>query len=225
MTGEDVAAAGGAEVTALQAALAAENAAIYGCGIAGAHMSGGQLDAMTRAWDAHRARRDQLTAMLRDRNAVPVAALPAYRLPLQVNSAHDAVSLALLLEDRVTTVYLGLVALPDAQLREFGALAMQDSAVRAAAWRGRAVAFPGLPASAVTAPRARAAVETGTARLALGVRGSRPGNSTRSTVRTTVPVTGEERENEPAGRSGRIPGENKPPQGKNRGAGKPGKPA
>ncbi len=145
-------------VAALQAALAAENAAIYGCGVAGAHLSGGQLDAITRGWNEHRAGRDQLEAMLRARGAQPAAALPAYRLPHPVNGPAEAVSLALLIEDRVTAAYLGLVALPDAGLRSFGAAAMQDAATRAVGWRGGTIAFPGLPASAISSPQARKTV-------------------------------------------------------------------
>jgi hypothetical protein len=145
-------------VAALQAVLAAENAAIYGCGVAGAYLSGGQLDAITSGWNAHRARRDQVEAMLRSRGAQPAAALPAYRLPHAVNGPGDAVSLALLIEDRVTAAYAGLVAVPDAALRTFAAAAMQDAANRAAVWRGGTIAFPGLPASALTSPEARKAV-------------------------------------------------------------------
>jgi Domain of unknown function (DUF4439) len=145
-------------VAALQAALAAENAAIYGCGVAGAHLTGGQMDAIAEAWNAHRTRRDQLEAMLRARGARPQAALPSYQIPRAVSGPGDAVSLALLIEDRVTAAYLGLVALPGDGLRTFGAAAMQDAAVRAAHWRGTTIAFPGLPASAITSSGARTAV-------------------------------------------------------------------
>jgi len=53
-------------------------------------------------------------------------------------------ALAAYLEDGVTRAYLGLVAVSDQRLRTFGALAMQSSAERAAFWRGRTQAFPGL---------------------------------------------------------------------------------
>jgi hypothetical protein len=139
-----------AAITALQAALAAEHATAYGYGVAGAHLSGrGQQQALTD-WNAHRAGRDQLVAMLAAQGAVPVAAAAAYRLPFPVTSAHTAAMLAAALEDGVTRAYLGLVGLPDESLRTFGALAMQGSAVRAAQWRGATVAFPGLPPDALT---------------------------------------------------------------------------
>jgi hypothetical protein len=144
-------------VSVLQAALAAEHAAVYGYGVAGAHLSGRQRSAATRAWNAHRRLRDELAALLTARGAQPVAAADAYQLPLRVHSPRSAASLALDLEERVTRSYLGLVAVPDASLRTFGALAMQASAVRAAGWRGATVAFPGLPRGALASavPRTR----------------------------------------------------------------------
>ena len=83
--------------------------------------------------------------MLVAQGAVPVPAAAAYRLPFPVTSAPTAAMLAAALEDGVTRAYLGLVGLPEENLRTFGALAMQGSAVRAAQWRGATVAFPGLP--------------------------------------------------------------------------------
>ena len=136
-------------VAALQAALRAEYAAVYAYGVAGAHLSGHQQDVAMRAWNAHRARRDQLIAMLASRGAQPSAAADAYKLPFPVTSARTAAMLAATIEDGVTRAYLALVALPDAGLRAYGALAMQESAVRAATWRGASAPFPGLPASAL----------------------------------------------------------------------------
>jgi hypothetical protein len=209
-----------AAVAALQAALAAENAAIYGCGVAGAHLTGGQLNAVTRAWDAHRARRDQLTAMLRARGTGPAAAPPSYRLPVAVNSARDAVSLALLLEDRLTTAYLGLVALAEADLRSFGALAMQEAAVRAAGWRGRTVAFPGLPVSAITSPRARedSATDAGRA-AALSAAGT-----ARHAARHRQRKPGHQGSSDPGAHTGRVTGKKETPKPKQHGTGAPGKP-
>jgi Domain of unknown function (DUF4439) len=138
-----------AEVGALQVALAAEHAAAYGYGVAGAHLNGrGQQEALAD-WNAHRARRDQLAATLTAQGAVPVAAAAAYQLPFPVTSPRSAAALAAVIEDGVTRAYLGIVALPAQGLRIFGALAMQDCAVRAAQWRGATVAFPGLPPGAL----------------------------------------------------------------------------
>lgn len=142
----DAGAADTAAAGALQGALAAENAAIYGYGVAGAYLSGARQAAATTCWDDHRSARDLLTAMLRARGAQPAAAEAIYKLPFTVGDARQAVALAVFLEDGVTAAYLGLVADGESGLREFGATSMQRSAVRAAFWRGSTVAFPGFPA-------------------------------------------------------------------------------
>jgi hypothetical protein len=143
-------------IRALQAALAAENSAVYGYGVAGAHLTGARRAAAVRDWVAHENARDTLTGMLTARGGQPVATAAAYQLPFPVHSAPPAVSLAALLEDRLTAVYLGLVALDDPALRAFGAAATRTAALRAAAWRGSTLAFPGLEATAPQAPGAAA---------------------------------------------------------------------
>ncbi len=140
-------------VSALQAALTAEHAAVYGYGVAGAHLTGSRQATASSDWVDHQEARDTLEAMLQARGAQPVAAAVAYRLPVQVRTPAQAASLAVLLEERITTAYLGLVALDTPAVRTFGAQQVQASALRAAYWRGSTVAFPGLPASALAAPR------------------------------------------------------------------------
>ncbi len=143
-----------AEISALQAALAAEHAAVYGYGIAGAHLTGTALTAATSDWVAHQVARDSLESMLRSAGAPPVAASVAYQLPHQVRSAATAISLAVILEDRVTTAYLGLVAATRPAIRKFGAREVVAAAMRAAFWRGRPVAFPGFPAGLLSPHKA-----------------------------------------------------------------------
>jgi Domain of unknown function (DUF4439) len=134
-----------ASITALQSALAAENAAIYGYGIVGSMLSGGdQATAMTD-WKQHQEARDTLDAMITKLGATPAPASAVYGLPFPVTNATAARRLAVALEDGVTQAYLGLVAVTDPTLRAFGALAMQPPAQRAASWRGTTTAFPGLP--------------------------------------------------------------------------------
>jgi hypothetical protein len=130
---------------ALQDALAAENAAIYGYGVAGAMLSGEDQASALTDWRLHQEARDTLQAMITKLGATPVAASAVYRLPFPVRDAHSARRLAATLEEGVTRAYLGLVAVSDGVLRTFGALAMQAPARRAAAWRGSTVAFPGMP--------------------------------------------------------------------------------
>jgi Domain of unknown function (DUF4439) len=134
-------------VQALQAALAAEDAAIFGYGVAGAHLSGSRKSAAEQYWTGHNQARDTLTAMISALGPTPVAARALYQLPFEVHDAASAAALAAYLEDGVTRAYLGVVAVSDQRLRTFGALAMQGSAERAAFWRGTTEAFPGLDAS------------------------------------------------------------------------------
>jgi hypothetical protein len=131
-------------VQALQAALAAEDAAIFGYGVAGAHLSGNRKSAAEQDWTGHNEARDTLTAMISALGAAPAAGQAFYRLPFRVNDAASAAKLAAYLEEGVTRAYLGIVAVSDQRLRTFGALAMQSSAERAAFWRGTTEAFPGL---------------------------------------------------------------------------------
>ncbi len=131
-------------VPALQAALAAEDATIFGYGVAGAHLGGNSLAAAEQDWATHNEARDTLAAMIRQLGAAPAAPQAFYQLPFRVHDAASATALAAHLEDGVTRAYLGLVAVSDQQLRRFGALAMQGAAQRAAFWRGSTQAFPGL---------------------------------------------------------------------------------
>jgi len=140
---------GSGALPALQAALAAEDAAIFGYGVAGAHLAGVSQAAAEQDWTGHNRARDALAAMISRLGAVPAAAQAFYQLPFAVYDAASARALAAYLEDGVTRAYLGVVAVSDPGLREFGALAMQGSAGRAAYWRGSTQAFPGLPASAL----------------------------------------------------------------------------
>ena len=57
----------------LQAALAAEQAAIYGYGVVGSHLSGTGLGAATADWTAHQEAADRLMAELRARGGSPGA--------------------------------------------------------------------------------------------------------------------------------------------------------
>jgi hypothetical protein len=137
------------EAGALQSALAAEHAVIYGYGVVGAHLAGAEQAAATADWVAHQVARDDLESMLRSLGQRPEPAAVAYRLPAPVPDARHAVALAILLEDRIATAYLGLVAISTPAIRNFGAEQLRAAALRAASWRGSTVAFPGLPARAL----------------------------------------------------------------------------
>ncbi len=134
-------------VQALQGALAAEDAAIFGYAVAGAYLSGSRKSAAENDWTGHNEARDTLTAMISALGATPVAAQAYYQLPFAVTDAASAAKLAAYLEDGVTRAYLGLVAVSGQKWRTFGALAMQAAAQRAVFWRGTTQAFPGLDPS------------------------------------------------------------------------------
>jgi hypothetical protein len=131
-------------IAALQAALAAEQAASYGYGVVGAHLAGSRFAAASADCVAHERARDRLTSMISQRGGQPRAAASAYGLPVAVHNQAAARSLAALLEHQVAAAYLGMVAVDDPVLRRIAATSMRDCAVRAARWSGRAQAFPGL---------------------------------------------------------------------------------
>ncbi len=91
---QELAAGSAAAVRALQVALTAEHAAVYGYGVAGAHLAGARQKAAARAWAGHMAAQDTLAAMITALGAEPVAAAPAYRLPFPVRNAPAAILLA-----------------------------------------------------------------------------------------------------------------------------------
>ncbi|MET9995225.1 DUF4439 domain-containing protein [Streptomyces mutabilis] len=132
------------ELDALQAALAAEHAAVYGYGVVGGRVGEERRGEARTAYDAHRARRDALARDVSDLGAKPVAAAAGYALPFEVPDSAAAVRLAAELEDRVAGVYSDLVRAADGDRRAAAAGALREAAVRAVRWRGGSVAFPGL---------------------------------------------------------------------------------
>ncbi|MET7458179.1 DUF4439 domain-containing protein [Streptomyces sp. NPDC005574] len=138
------------ELKALQAALAAEHAAVYGYGVVGGRVGEERRPEARAAYDAHRARRDALVRAVRDLGGRPTAAAAAYALPFPVPDPAAAVRLAAELEDRVAGVYSDLVRAAEAGQRRTAAEALREAAVRAVRWRGESVAFPGLAERAGT---------------------------------------------------------------------------
>lgn len=148
-------------VEAMQQALAAEHACVYGYGVALAHGGSQHQAALQAALDKHREQRDRLRQMLIDAGVDASAltpAAPAYDLPDPVESAADAVALAGTMERRSLASTLELVraagdaydAEPDSQvgrLRRIGASHLAGAAERAAGWDIDPGPLPGYDAS------------------------------------------------------------------------------
>ena len=134
-------------VTALQAALAAEYATVYGYGVVGARLTGADQGYATTALEAHMVTRDRLIGLVSALGATPVAALPAYRLPFAVTDTASAKQLAAQLEQGCAGAAWDLIAAsaPSTSLRSLGISWIADAAVRATHWGGTQ-ALPGQPA-------------------------------------------------------------------------------
>lgn len=151
-------------VSALQEALKAEHAAVYGYGVLGARLRGTAQETARTIWDDHRAQRDDLISRLASLKVRAVAASPVYRLPVRPTSGRTAAQLAAALERDVVTAYAGLSGAPDPALRTMAAREMQQAMTRSVRWQamsgtgrvtGPSSAFPGLPdASLAPAPEA-----------------------------------------------------------------------
>lgn len=134
----------GDAVAALQTALAAEQAASYGFGIVGAHLSGAAFNVASDDCVVHERARDVLTRLITSLGATPRPADAAYQLPIGVNSAADAAKLAVEIELEVVASYVDLAGVPDPRLRTLAATSMQNAWVRAARWGAKSRPFPGL---------------------------------------------------------------------------------
>ncbi|MEV6211011.1 ferritin-like domain-containing protein [Kitasatospora sp. NPDC051914] len=131
---------------ALQAALAAEHAAVYGYGVVGARTATGpQRDSARAGYTAHQARRDALQRLLEDAGSTPTAAAAGYRLPFAVTDADGGGRLAAHIEIQLTAVWVDAVAATTGALRQTAATALRETALRAAQWGADLSALPGLP--------------------------------------------------------------------------------
>ncbi|WP_371780044.1 ferritin-like domain-containing protein [Streptosporangium subroseum] len=129
----------------LDTALAAEHAAVYAYGIIGARTTGNLRVIATAAFNAHRARRDRLRTLIISGGGTPAEPTATYDLPVIPSTPAQAVELAVLVEEGVTTAYLELTASTDAAVRQMSALAMQECATRSYGLRPEIAAFPGMP--------------------------------------------------------------------------------
>ena len=134
-------------VDALQRALAAEHAALHVYGTLGARTSASATPTLfadiTAGYNAHRARRDQLTARVRDHGEEPVAAEPAYELPAPLDNPAQVTAAALDVERSCTATYAWLVGQTSGADRQWAVTALTEAAVRELTFRGSPEIFPG----------------------------------------------------------------------------------
>jgi hypothetical protein len=118
----------------LQQTLAAEHAALYAYGVVGGRTSQaddtGLFAALTAAYDAHRARRDDLADVLRAGGAAPVAAAATYDVA-SPRSRAEVVTAAGGVERAAAEQYAALVAAASAGERSWATTLVRDAALRA----------------------------------------------------------------------------------------------
>jgi hypothetical protein len=142
----------GTENAALNDALAAEHAAVWGYGVVGAALDEKSRQPAEDAESAHRDVRDQVEALLAGRKADVVDAKGAYALPFPVLSAVDAAALGAVLEDGVASAWVRVLdQAAERSTRELAVGVLGAAEVRAVGWRIAAGQtpvtrpFPGLP--------------------------------------------------------------------------------
>jgi hypothetical protein len=91
----------GEPVDAMQTALAAEHAAIWGYGVVGARVAADLRGQVREADSAHRARRDVTAATVRTLGGDPAPTHASYQLPFRVTDQPSALRLAVHLEQGV----------------------------------------------------------------------------------------------------------------------------
>ena len=138
---------------ALQAALAAEHAAVWAYGLAGAFVPDELAGQLREAAVEHQARRDATERALIDAGARPVPAEPGYLSPEPVTDAASALRLVITAETDAAAAWRSVVERGPAEpgLRGAALDALTRAAVRATRWRAIAgispatVPFPGTP--------------------------------------------------------------------------------
>lgn len=135
-------------VEALATALAAEHAAVFVYGALGGQTSQSAdprlFAAVTDAYVAHRARRDELTAAITAAGGEPVAAEPGYDLPPDLSDSRTVADRALRLERACASTYAYVVASTTGEHRRWAVDALVDAAVRQLAFGGDPEPLPGL---------------------------------------------------------------------------------
>jgi hypothetical protein len=140
-------------VGALQGALAAEHAAMWVYGVAGAFVPSGLAGRLDEAATAHQARRDATERVLIDAGVPPVPPEPGYLTPEPVTDAASALRLVITAETDAAAAWRSVVerSPADPYVRGSALEALTAAAVRATRWRVTVgmdpvtVPFPGAP--------------------------------------------------------------------------------
>lgn len=131
---------------ATQLALAAEHAAVWVYGLVSAFLPASLAADVSQGAKAHRARRDDVEALIRSAGQVPVTAAPAYLTPRPVTDAASAVTVAVAAESDVAGAWRALLERTDQPpLRRLALAGLVDATVRGAQWRRSAGTTPLVP--------------------------------------------------------------------------------
>jgi hypothetical protein len=138
-------------IDALQAAMAAEHAALWAYGLVAAYAPDA-ANTVTDMLTSHQNIRDVTANLLVQAGATPVGPAPAYATPEPVTDPKSAMALALVIEGDCAAAWRSVIGhTDDSTLRGTALSALTDSAMRMVTWRKLAkakvltVPFPGAP--------------------------------------------------------------------------------
>ncbi|MEJ2867867.1 DUF4439 domain-containing protein [Actinomycetospora sp. OC33-EN08] len=137
---------GSAGLEAVRAALGAEHAAVWCCGLASAFLPAAAAQPLADAALAHRQRRDALIARLEASGERAAPAAAAYATPRPVTDGASAAALLVVAEDDVAVAWRAVLErTDDRDLRTTGVAAMTASATVGWRWRRLAGITPEVP--------------------------------------------------------------------------------
>lgn len=132
---------------ALQAALAAEHAAVYVTGFVGAQASQSRQPelyaTLSEGYRVHRRNRDRLSSLIAAQGAEPVAAEVAYAVPAGLRTAAELSDAALQVERRIVKTFGQLIESTTGAARRWALVALNAAAVRQVELGGTPEIFPG----------------------------------------------------------------------------------
>ncbi|WP_084467875.1 ferritin-like domain-containing protein [Actinokineospora inagensis] len=133
-------------LTAVQAALGSEHAAVWVYGLVSAFLPANFDKAINEGAQAHRSRRDTTERLLGASGATPNPAEPAYLPPKPVTNQASALGLMVDAEQDCTVAWRAVLeASDDTDIRTNAVAALTESAVRATRWRKTAGITPLTP--------------------------------------------------------------------------------